>query len=89
VPRSCEPRFSLVTERGTAAVSLSDIAEAADVSRRVVYQHFGDRDTLLLEAGLDLARRELLPYLADNPQTSGRWRCRGTSPYTGCSTARC
>ncbi|MFD0487807.1 helix-turn-helix domain-containing protein [Saccharopolyspora spinosporotrichia] len=34
----------LVTERGTAAVTLSDIAEAADVSRRVVYQHFGDRD---------------------------------------------
>lgn len=56
---------TLVTERGTAAVALSDIAEAADVSRRVVYQHFGDRDTLLLEAGLDLARRELLPRLAD------------------------
>ncbi|MFD9042531.1 TetR/AcrR family transcriptional regulator [Streptomyces bottropensis] len=57
----------LVTERGTAAVPLSDIAEAADVSQRVVYQHFGDRDALLLEAGLDLARRELLPQLADAP----------------------
>ncbi|MFI1213459.1 TetR/AcrR family transcriptional regulator [Streptomyces sp. NPDC020802] len=59
---------ALVTERDTAAVSLSDIAEAADVSRRVVYQHFGDRDTLLLEAGLDLARRKLLPGLADGFQ---------------------
>lgn len=64
--------IALVSERGTASVPLSDIAEAADVSRRVVYQHFGDRDTLLLEAGLDLARRELLPRLtvaapADGP----------------------
>jgi AcrR family transcriptional regulator len=55
----------LVTERGTTAVTVSEIAEAADVSRRVVYQHFGDLDTVLLEAGLDLARRELLPCLAD------------------------
>ncbi|MFI1212945.1 TetR family transcriptional regulator [Streptomyces sp. NPDC020802] len=37
-------------ERGTSAVALSDIAEAADVSRKVVYQPFGDRDTQLLEA---------------------------------------
>ena len=36
----------------------------------MVYQHFGDRDTLLLEAGLDLARRELLPRLAETPQSA-------------------
>jgi AcrR family transcriptional regulator len=65
---------ALVTERGTAAVALSELAEAADVSRRVVYQHFGDRDALLLEAGLDLARRELLPRLADDPRVTGRAR---------------
>jgi len=65
---------TLVTERGTAAVALSDLAEAADVSRRVVYQHFGDRDTLLLEAGLDLARRELLPHLAADPPLPGHAR---------------
>lgn len=65
---------ALVTERGTAAVALSDIAEAADVSRRVVYQHFGDRDALLLEAGLDLARRELLPRLTDDLPVAGRER---------------
>lgn len=57
--------FDLVTERGTTAVTVSEIAEAADVSRRVVYQHFGDLDTVLLETGLDLARRELLPRLTD------------------------
>ena len=57
--------IDLVTERGTTAITVSEIAEAADVSRRVVYQHFGDLDSLLLEAGLDLARRELLPRLSD------------------------
>ncbi|MEU4341681.1 TetR/AcrR family transcriptional regulator [Nocardia sp. NPDC023852] len=60
---------ALVTERGTAAVSITDIAEAADVSRPVVYQQFGDRDTLLLEAALDLARHELL---ADRTSGVGR-----------------
>ncbi|MFD1365499.1 TetR/AcrR family transcriptional regulator [Actinoplanes sichuanensis] len=65
---------ALVAERGTTAVALSDIAEAADVSRRVVYQHFGDRDTLLLEAGLDLARRELLPALTDEAPVASRER---------------
>ncbi|MFJ5986523.1 TetR/AcrR family transcriptional regulator [Lentzea sp. NPDC092896] len=60
--------IDLVTERGTAAITVSEIAEAADVSRRAVYQHFGDLDSLLLEAGLDLARRELLPRLTDFSQ---------------------
>jgi AcrR family transcriptional regulator len=50
----------LVGDRGTAAVPVSDIAETADVSRQVLYQQFGDRDALLLEAALDLVRRELL-----------------------------
>lgn len=52
--------IAVVTERGTAAVSVTDIAEAADVSRPVLYQQFGDRDSLLLEAAFDLVRRELL-----------------------------
>jgi AcrR family transcriptional regulator len=39
------------------------------VSRQLVYQHFGDRDTLLLEAALDLARREMLPRVADVSHT--------------------
>lgn len=54
----------LVADRGTAAVPVSDIADAADVSRQVLYQQFGDRDTLLLEAALDLVRRELLGELS-------------------------
>jgi len=54
---------ALVGERGTAAVPVSDIAEAAGVSRPVLYQHFGDRDRLLLESALDLATRDLLPSM--------------------------
>jgi len=57
----------LVTERGTADIPVSDIAAAADVSRRLVYQQFRDRDTLLLETTLDLARRELLPGVTNGP----------------------
>ncbi|WP_218125347.1 TetR/AcrR family transcriptional regulator [Glycomyces harbinensis] len=51
--------IALVSARGTANVPVSDIADAAGVSRQLVYLHFGDRDTLLFEAALDLARREL------------------------------
>ena len=61
--------IAVVTERGTAAVSVTDIAEAADVSRPVLYQQFGDRDSLLLEAALDLVRRELL---SERPPGRGR-----------------
>ncbi|MEU8636151.1 helix-turn-helix domain-containing protein [Amycolatopsis sp. NPDC048633] len=50
----------LVSERDSAAVAVSEIAEAADVSRQVLYQQFGDRDSLVLEAAQDLVRRELL-----------------------------
>jgi AcrR family transcriptional regulator len=63
---------NLVSERGTATVPLSDIAEAADVSRQAVYQQFGDRESLFLETALDLCRRELLPTIEDGRTTRGR-----------------
>jgi len=66
--------IALVTERGTAAIPISDIAAAADVSRQLVYQHFGDRDALLLAAALDLAWTELLPRFADVASPEGRER---------------
>ena len=50
---------------------MSGIAAAADVSRQLVYQQFGDRDTLLLEIALDLVRRDLLPHIADRAAASG------------------
>jgi AcrR family transcriptional regulator len=73
--------IALVSERGTTAVPLSDIAEAADVSRQLIYQQFGDRDTLLLEAALDLAQRELLPAVADASPATGRAKALAMSQY--------
>ncbi|MFF1609989.1 TetR/AcrR family transcriptional regulator [Amycolatopsis sp. NPDC058278] len=61
----------LVSERDSTAVAVSEIAETADVSRQVLYQQFGDRDTLLLEAALDLVRRELLDNLPDDRTPDG------------------
>jgi AcrR family transcriptional regulator len=63
---------ALVSERGTANVAVSDLAEAADVSRQVLYQQFGDRDGLLLEAALDLARRELIRDVVEPEHLTGR-----------------
>lgn len=51
----------LVSGRGNANIPVTDLAEAAGVSRQLVYLHFDDRDALLVAAALDLARRELLP----------------------------
>ncbi|MEU5873405.1 TetR family transcriptional regulator [Glycomyces sp. NPDC047369] len=67
--------IALVSERGTANVPVSDIADAAGVSRQLVYLHYGDRDRLLLEAALDLARRELFePWRAAPETATGRAR---------------
>ncbi|GGN19216.1 TetR/AcrR family transcriptional regulator [Streptomyces fuscichromogenes] len=62
--------LALVAERGTTNVPVSDIAQAADVSRQLVYQQFGDRETLLLETALELARRELLPHVGGPPEAA-------------------
>ena len=60
----------LVSARDSTAVAVSEIAEAADVSRQVLYQQFGDRDSLLLEAAQDLVRRELLGELPEDERTA-------------------
>ncbi|MFJ9631713.1 TetR/AcrR family transcriptional regulator [Streptomyces sp. NPDC101175] len=52
----------VVSERGTTAVAVTDLAEAAQVSRQLVYLQFGDRDALLVAAAADLVRRELAPH---------------------------
>jgi AcrR family transcriptional regulator len=62
----------LVSERGTTALPVRDLAEAADVSRQLVYLQFGDRDALLVEAAADLVRRELLPEIGDEPDRHAR-----------------
>ncbi|MBW4721346.1 TetR/AcrR family transcriptional regulator [Saccharothrix obliqua] len=42
--------LELVSERDVESLTIADIAERADVNRATVYQHFKDRDTLLLNA---------------------------------------
>lgn len=49
--------FELAGERGFEAVSVSDIAERAQVNRSTFYQHYPDRDTLLADT-LDEAATE-------------------------------
>ncbi len=51
---------ALVAERGTTAIPVTDLADAANVSRQLVYLQFGDRDALLVAAAADLVTRELL-----------------------------
>lgn len=55
----------LVSERGTTALPVADLTDAADVSRQLVYLQFGDRDALLVAAAADLVERELIPEAGD------------------------
>ncbi len=57
----------VVGERGTTEVSVTELAEAADVSRRVLYQHFGDRDSLLVAATVDLIAQNDFSELIQDP----------------------
>jgi AcrR family transcriptional regulator len=81
----------LVSERGTTALPVADLADAADVSRQLVHLQFGDRDALLVAAATDLVERELIPSSQTSPRRLARawWRRPGTSHGTGPSTARC
>jgi AcrR family transcriptional regulator len=55
----------LVSERGTTDIPVTDLAEAANVSRQLVYLQFGDSDALLVAAAVDLVRRELISQTED------------------------
>jgi len=52
----------LVSERGTTDIPVTDIADAANVSRQLIYLQFGDRDALLIAAAVDLVGRELVHH---------------------------
>jgi AcrR family transcriptional regulator len=70
----------LVSERGTTAVSVTDLADAADVSRQLVYLQFGDRDALLVAAAADLVERQLIPDAGDT-DASRRARTLATARH--------
>lgn len=46
--RICEAALRLITKRGGAGVTLTDVARAARVSRQALYLHFTDRAGLLV-----------------------------------------
>ncbi|WP_176611547.1 TetR/AcrR family transcriptional regulator [Actinomadura sp. WMMB 499] len=64
-----EAAVRLVTERGTTAIPVTDLTEAADVSRKLLYLHFGDRDGLLVAATIDLTERWAATGGAQDPET--------------------
>lgn len=58
--------LALAVDRGPTAITVDDIAEAADVSPRTVFNHFATKDDAIL--GLDPdGRRTLLVRLAARP----------------------
>jgi AcrR family transcriptional regulator len=63
-----ETARGLLEERGVGTMSVEDVADAAGVSRSLVYAYFGDRDGLVAEvylgvlAELDLAMAPFLPH---------------------------
>jgi AcrR family transcriptional regulator len=52
-----EVAFRLLDERGAATLSVDDVADAAGVSRSLVYAYFGDRDSLFAEVYLGVLER--------------------------------
>jgi AcrR family transcriptional regulator len=52
-----EVAFRLLGERGAATLSVDDVADAAGVSRSLVYAYFGDRDSLFAEVYLRVLQR--------------------------------
>jgi AcrR family transcriptional regulator len=56
----------LVIERGTTDLPVTDITAAADVSRKLLYLHFSDRQGLLVAAAADLVERELIPDVGEH-----------------------
>jgi AcrR family transcriptional regulator len=62
----------LVSERGTTAIPVTDLTEAANVSRKLLYMHFGDRDALLVAAALDLVERGLAAQVEVPEDVRGR-----------------
>ncbi|MBM7368556.1 TetR/AcrR family transcriptional regulator [Gordonia hydrophobica] len=72
---------AVVSERGSTDVPVGDLVDAADVSRRVFYQHFHDKDELLVAAAVDLLARSIADVL--DPQGVEA----GTAPLTSMGAA--
>ena len=54
--------FDLFSQYGIKSVSMDDVAKAAGISKRTLYESFGDKETLLIE-GIDHNSESLGQYL--------------------------
>lgn len=66
-----EALFALTRERGLDEISVSDIAERAGVNRTTYYQHYSDKDTLLVEA-LDVVLADTVGDLDELDEGTGQ-----------------
>jgi AcrR family transcriptional regulator len=68
-----ETARGLLEERGIGTMSVEDVADAAGVSRSLVYAYFGDRDGLVAEVYLGVLAeldRAMAPFLPHDGPTS-------------------
>ena len=61
----------LFLERGIEAVTIEDIAKAADVGEMTVYRYFGKKQNIVFEAVLNLQQSVLLDFFKLDAGTTG------------------
>lgn len=79
----------LVSERGTTAIPVTDLAAEANVSRQLVYLQFGDRDALLVAAAADLVTRELVERVDADTMATARHFAEHRPFYRAMLTGSC
>lgn len=62
----------LIVERGYDAITVADIADAADTGRSTFYAHFTDKDDLLRSAGSYLKRVLIMEHEAEAARSGAR-----------------
>jgi len=75
-----------VTEHGSTELSVTELADTAGVSRRVLYQHFGDLNGLLVTAAIELMTREMAPAMTELARATADPAAEHTVPMTEFAT---
>lgn len=81
--------FAVFAREGYAQAGVDVIAAEAGVAKATVYNHFGDKETLLRETFGALAESALAQNLAAVERLSGRGELRETLEDVGLRLARC
>ena len=69
--------FDLFSQYGIKSVSMDDVAKAAGISKRTLYESFEDKETLLIE-GIDHNTESLGQYLTGLEKRT--FQCLGSNP---------